>query len=606
MKHFFTCLILLTSFLVNSQTNTKPYDYFVQFNGDQLSKKVNITDVLNHTLINKYTEGKPNFDLNQYADLFRLDQKVSVHGNFTDSIPYYQVTIPIKNRNDIKQFMQRLNAKKEADSLPTATIEDFPLYSLLTADDKRSSIAWNDNYLVIVGFTKKHTSNLFDHSETLEEDSLEVSPIEEVQLEEPQVREPEIETTTQEVVEEAIPYKTDDFYAKHDLERQAFDSIQTIQRNEFIKILFEKGFTAPSSDKINIDADISSWINYGSVMSSFYDAYATLSQFTSYNKFLPGQKNLGNFVKGINLDFYFDNNNARVEEVIEYSKPMADIVNKIANRKINKNIYNYFPDKKPLGYMSYHINTKEALRNIPSFMSEIFNNKAFVKDDITIVTDLISTIVDEDATATLFDGDLSMFLHDIKNIEVMTKSYEYDDNYEEVEIEKKEKKSIPLFTIVFTSTHPTFGDKLLQLGVRKKLLIQKGNYYEITGTQGKYGDLFIIKNNDVVVIGNSLDHFNTNNGSFIKEVKKDLKQNYFLAKLNIPEISNAYSNTGETKTADIKKIDQFATQFSDVTLQSSKKLIDNKLKFELRLNSLKSNKNIILQTLDFVQELSAK
>jgi hypothetical protein len=602
MKHFFTYFILLTSFLVNSQTNTKSYDYFVQFNGDQLSKKVNILDVLNHSLINKYTEGKPDIDIKKYANLFKLDQKISIHGNFTDSIPYYQVTIPVKNRNDIKQFMEKLHAKKDTDSVATATIEHFPLYSLITAADKKSTMAWNDNYIVIVGFTKKYSSNLYDIPEIQEEIT-----VDEASNEGEPVEESPIDVNTPYTIEEATDSTavyTDNYYAEYELGRTTFDSLQSIQRNEFIKSLFEKGFTAPSSDKINATADISSWVNYSAAMSSFYDAYATLSQFTTYNKFLPSQKNWGNLVKGINLDFYFDNDNARVEEIIEYSKPMADIVNKIANRKINKSIYNYFPDKKPLGYMSYHLNTKEALKNFPTLTAEILSSAAITKDDMSIVTDLISTIVDEEATATLFDGDLSMFLHDVKEIELTKKSYEYDDNYEEIEVEKKEKKSIPLFSMVFTSTHPTFGDKLIQLGVRKKLLVQKGNYYEIAGTKGEYGDLFILKDNDVVVIGNTRDYFNANNGSFVKEVKKDLKQNYFLAKLNIPEISNAYSHTAETKTADIKKIDQFATQFSDITLQSSKKLIDNKLKFELRLNSLKSNKNIILQTLDFVQELS--
>jgi hypothetical protein len=49
-----------------------------------------------------------------------------------------------------------------------------------------------------------------------------------------------------------------------------------------------------------------------------------------------------------------------------------------------------------------------------------------------------------------------------------------------------------------------------------------------------------------------------------------------------------------------------AQQFSDVTLYSAKKLVDNKLKFELKLNSNKTDKNIILQTLDLVDELSKK
>ncbi len=577
-----------------SQTNQKQYDYFVQFNGNQLSKKVSIADVLNHPLMNKYKESKDYLDLDKYVALFQLDQKLTIHGNFTDSIPYYQVTIPIKSRASFKQFLiEKHTVNQDTDSVEVPVIQDFAKYSVYAPKNQKMSFAWNDNYLVIVELTKKYTSDKYTPNHEAVVDSVSVT--------EPYNEAIDIavdSTTTQ--TEEDYSETNNAEYEKAEAD---FNALQSEKQNLFIKSLFENGFVAPSSDKINVTADISSWLNYSSVMSKFNETYGALSQFASYNKFLPLQQNASNLVKGINLDFYFDNDNARVEEIIEYSESMAAVAEKITNRKINKNIFNYFPDQKPLGYMSYHINSKAALENFPSLTAQLFQNPQLVKEDVTLVADLISTIVDEEATATLFDGDLSMFLYNMKEIEVTTKSYGYDENYEETVTEQKTKKNIPLFSIVFTSTHPTFGDKLIQLGIRKKMLVQKGDFYQIIGTED-YGNVFIKKDKDVVIIANTLDYFTTGNGTFTKEAKKALKKNYISGQLNFDGIANAYDKTSEAKETDSKKIKTLSQQFRDFTFESPKKLIDNKLIFEFKLNTIKSDKNIILQTLDLADELS--
>lgn len=306
-------------------------------------------------------------------------------------------------------------------------------------------------------------------------------------------------------------------------------------------------------------------------MSGFNSAYKALAQFTTYNKFFPTQKNLGNFVKGINLDFYFDNDNARVEEIVEYSKSVADIVSSINTRKINKNIFNHFPSQKPLAYMTYHINSKAMLDHFPGLSAEIFSNSFLFKEDISVATDFISTIIDEEATATLFDGDLSMFLYDFTEREITVNTFEYDENYEQKSVEKKIKKSMPLFSVIFTSTHPTFADKLIQLGVRKKVLVPKGNYYEITGSQ-EYGNLFIFKDKDVIIVGNSIDNVFPKDDSFSKDIKKELKQNYFSAKVNVEKLVQAYNTSKESNASEIKKFNRLTQQFTDVTLYSAKNL----------------------------------
>ncbi|WP_119793533.1 hypothetical protein [Flavobacterium anhuiense] len=624
MKQFYTLIFLFATYFTFGQASPDKYDYFVQFNGNQLSKKVSINEVLNHPILTKYISKKPDFDLRQYTSIIQLDQKITIHGNFLDSVPFYQVTIPIKNKEAVTQYL----IEKQGANGKNSTIEEFGKYAVFTPSGVKRSFVWNDNYLVVFELTKRLPTKFYDSpggppilndpivaTETYEETAVEAPQVYDVPQapNPPKIAEPSVmrdepmvadvpagsaETAEQDYLYDGNPYE------EYTAEQAEFDKKLAEQQREIIKGLFENGFTAPSFSKINASADISSWVNYGGFMSSFYSLYNyPLALFGGYDKYLPMQKNFGNFIKGINLDFYFDNDNARIEEVVEYAAEIASVVSKISDRKINKNIFNYFPSEKPLGYVSYHANTKAALENFPSLMTELFQNPKFAKEDITLITDLISTIVDEEATAKLFDGDLSAFLYDTKEVEVMTKKYDYDENYEEKITEEKVKKDIPLFSVIFTSTHPTFGDKLLQLGVRKKVLVPNGNSYIIAGTK-EYGDIFITKEKDVVIVANTRDYFGTGKGSFAKDAKKDLSKNYISGKLDIAQTVKTFGK--KAKDSELDRMTKISSQFSDVSIESPKKLIDNKLKFVFKLSSFKSDKNIILQTLDLAEEMTSK
>ncbi|MCM0665518.1 hypothetical protein [Flavobacterium tyrosinilyticum] len=610
MKHFYTLIFLFATYFSFGQTVPEKYDYFVQFNGSQLSKKVSVDEVLNHPILTKYISKKPDFDLRKYAAIIKLNEKITIHGNFLDSVPFYQVTIPVKSKEAVRKYL----IEKQGANGTNSSIEDFGKYEVYTPSGVKRSFVWNDNYLVVIELTKRLPSKFYDVAETaVATDSIAISePYEETTVIEapvypPTIPVPPAKSTDSIVFEE--PVENDSLYdgnpyEEYTVEQAEFDKKLAEKQREIIKTLFENGFTAPISPKINVAADISSWVNYGGMMSSLYSMYNyPLSLFGGYDKYLPMQNNFGNFIKGINLDFYFDNDNARIEEEVEYSPEIANVVSKISNRKINKNIFTYFPAQKPLGYISYHANTKAALENFPSLMTELFQNSKFAKEDITLITDLISTIVDEEATAKLFDGDLSAFLYDTKEVEVLSKKYGYDENYEETITEEKVKKEIPLFSVIFTSSHPTFGDKLLQLGVRKKVLVQNGNIYTIIGTQ-EYDNIFILKDKDVVIVANTKEYFGAGNGSFTKDTKKDLSKNYISGKLNIAQTVKTFGKNA--KDSELDRMTKISSQFSDIAIESPKKLIDNKLKFVFKLNSFKSDKNIILQTLDMAAEMTSK
>ncbi|HEY1196622.1 hypothetical protein [Flavobacterium sp.] len=616
MKHFYTLILLFATYLTFGQ-NVAKHDYFIQFNGNQLSKKVSIDEVLNHPIITKYISKKPDFDLRKYTSIIKMDQKITIHGSFLDSVPYYQFTIPIQNKEAVRQYL----VEKQNANGKNGSIEDFGKYAVFTPKGVKRSFVWNENYLVVFELTKKLPSKFYDFAETsVAMDSVAVAePYEETVVDvpaygvptienPPTIAEPASKNTDPIIFDDPAEAEKDSLYdgnpyEEYTVQQAEFDKKLAESQKEIIKNLFENGFIAPTSSKINESADISTWVDYGGAISSLYSMYNyPMAVLGGLDKYLPMQKNFGNFIKGINLDFYFDNDNARIEELVEYSKDMAEVVSKISNRKINKNIFNYFPATKPLGYMSYHFNTKATLENFPSLMGEMLQSPKLLKEDITLITDLISTIVDEEATAKLFDGDLSAFLYGMKDVEVMTKKYGYDENYEEKITEEKVKKSVPLFSVIFTSTHPTFGDKLLQLGVRKKLLSQNGDYYQILGAK-EYGDLFILKDKDVVVVANTKDYFRTGNGSFVGDAKKVLGKNSIYGKLDIAQTVKSFGKNA--KQDDLVRINRITNQFSDFAIESPKKLIDNKFKFVFKLNSSQSNKNIILQTLDLADEMMA-
>jgi hypothetical protein len=315
------------------------------------------------------------------------------------------------------------------------------------------------------------------------------------------------------------------------------------------------------------------------------------------NNIIP--QNPTNFIEGLTFDFYFDNDKSRINQTIEYSEPLAKIMEKVIFRKPNKNIFNFFPKETPLAYLSYHWNSEETLKNYPQIFEQALSSLPFVKEDADIVTDLISTILDEKATATLLDGDVSFFLHNLETYESTSTSITYDENYEEVATENTVTNTRPIYSIIVTSTHPTIGNKLLDLGVRKKILVKENNHYLIKGSE-KTGKLYVFKDGDVVVFSNGLDYLNANTSSdFSEKLKKDLAKNYLSADFNFKKFGSNVSKISDLgRYAD--RLLKTCNQLSNIHCSSLKKMRKNTILIESELTSNYSNKNIILQTLDLI------
>ena len=196
-----------------------------------------------------------------------------------------------------------------------------------------------------------------------------------------------------------------------------------------------------------------------------------------------------------------------------------------------------------------------------------------------------------------------MFLHSMEPYEYKYTGYSYDENYEQVKEEKTITKTRPVFTMIMTSTHPTMGDKLLNLGVRKNVLVKENNYYVIKEFT-EVGKIVLLKDGDVFVITNGLNYLNNGSKSdFSKQVKKDLGKNYMYGNFDVQRFMKSLL-LSEDFGRETEKMLKVSNQFKNIEFKSSNKINDNKMKVEMEMNSNFSDKNIILQTLDLVDYLN--
>ena len=622
MKKIFYFLFLFPV-IVFGQSKQENYDYFVQFNTSQFAKKVDMDSLFNHKVFKSANEANSGFKLNDFISFIDKTKSVTIHGNFTDSIAYYQMTFPLKDAKGWNTFIQNKvnkNNLSTADSIQEI-IKVHSKHSVYSPKKDDFSLAWNENNFIIYGLIENNfqpnnfytvvDTSAVSFDEDYYDDEEEEYEVENVVLPPPpppvkgnaktiEVAEvPTKELVVEEVVEEAFDdeeYK--EWLASFEQEQTQERILKHEKQEEQIALLFENGFVTPTSSKINTSADISCWMNYEAVYGRMSSIYYLMGTFNPNRRI----NNSNNSIKGMNMDFYFENNKARMEQKVEYSESLANVMQKIVSRKPNKNIYNYFPKQAPLAYFSYHSSTEEVLKNYPEIMEQLLGNMLIDKQDTEIITDLISTIVDEEATATLFDGDISMFLHAMESYESTFISRTYDEDYEEVEEEKTITKTRPIFTMIMTSTHPTMGDKLLNLGVRKNLLQKVDGYYLVNQSED-LGDMIIIKKGDVMVFTNGLNYLNDGSKSdFTKKVKKDLSKNYFYGNIEIQRFFKAYVLNLDLGS-DTAKMIRLGNQFKNMEFKSSNKLNNRIMNLEMEMNSNFSNENIVLQTLDLIDFL---
>lgn len=338
------------------------------------------------------------------------------------------------------------------------------------------------------------------------------------------------------------------------LERQVADSLMTLDdpEDEWDTDEEDTGSIPPPEETIIMEEDFGNEYENIPPPTLDYNPSVGMAPRDPITKLLGNAFNPQTFMKRMEML----NNQLRVSAAIDfekggiyshiktYSNPIyMQMINAANENRPNKQLLKYLPADRLIFASSFSVNTK----NVYSYYKDYFIP---LLDSSGIITDLVeaySILLDEEAIFDMLEGDLMFAVTGITEMPQTTYQY-VQEGEETVMKEVIVNKPFPELLLMLTYKDDTNWKKLLRLGVRRRLIEQKGNVYVVT--KNKYVPefyiafnkkiLFVTNNKDLVY--NKLNTGYTGTKRISGELKKQLQQNNQSAYLDITNLMQAATN----------------------------------------------------------------
>lgn len=306
-------------------------------------------------------------------------------------------------------------------------------------------------------------------------------------------------------------------------------------------------------------------------VSSLQDVYNSISpELGTY-----GKSGLMKGYGSLSAKLFMDDKSFRISTGLELAKDQADAYKKIMNRKLNKKFLKYVNSDKAIGFMGYSIDTKAYLEEFPKLMKQTYG--AFLgrnmEEEIELGTDLFSLLLDEEAVSKVIKGDALFVINGLNTKDVTYTTYDYDDDYNQKEVTKTKKETLPDFLFMFSSEDNRLMNKLIKYGMNKRYVTVNNNIYKIEEKKSPVDIYFMIKDG-IVFFGNSLTEMQSiNDNTFKSAITKTHKT--LLAKNNFSFLFNAKNLVGKVPTEEIggeetaKKFNETLGKMGNVYMKSN-------------------------------------
>ncbi|WP_054852385.1 hypothetical protein [Olleya sp. ITB9] len=513
MKKLFTAVMLFTASIVFAQNTItkvpKEASIVASIKGENLTQLMSIEELNNSFVMQEMLKelSRKEADYSSIED-FGINIKASSHYFFqvNDSIMYNAFIIPVSNGDKFDAFVKNTNSRHEF--VNNNGIRSFK-------DNSEGGIIWNDNTLVIVEgslvdsyFNDKTVAkryglkpdNIYGYTDDAVTEAIEVEEAETVKEASEEIyEEEEIEETVIESTEDNNTYNYYDSYNNnYDIKRtlskqwdlkKAKEVLLQIEANSILK---NKSYLS----SIDNTAEATLWVNdFGKIYSQMLGS--------AYFRDLAGF-NLGAMYADNNLTakLFLEDDKMMLNTKYTMSDMMAKSYKKMSSRKLNKKFFDYVNEDKMIAYMSYAMDTKAMLEEYPKLMKSIYQNMPYYGEEAVLAIDLFSLLLDEEAVAEVLKGDMLFLLSGISKQEVTYTTYEYNDDYEYVEVEKKKTETLPDFLLMASSDDSEIITKLIKYSKNKEFVTFNDGFYTFKEKSSPISLHFLIKD-DIIFVGTS-------------------------------------------------------------------------------------------------------
>lgn len=434
-----------------------------------------------------------------------LDRGMAVFFNITESMEYLGVLYGIENTSTFEAYVR--------ENAVNGTIEEFEDFKILFFANNDELIAWNKDHAVYlkIEYLAENLKPLSSKSDAYwyrQYPELNPNPttdtyhrgeygIEEaIELYEQNDETPPVHEDTNAVKDEPFSqevlarmqveleiikadYEKQRLFRNHEL-KEAYQS----ELARYFNTTHEQSILSLKNYAVgkDLDADLYCWMqraafDFGYGVNDFY-----YSRRRGY--FRDIMLGLNYFIGDeIYANLFLKKDGITVLTDFKYNSKSTAIYEEIYDSKFSRNLLKHVNTEQVLWIASASVNSEKFWQHYPGIYAGLFGNRfdgyGEYTEEIEVLVDFFELILDEKALDELATGDAIFLVKDIVAVNVKYNSYEYNEDYSErTKVEKTRTEMLPRFVGLFTTKNEAFFEKILNLGVKHKLLIRTKNYYQ--------------------------------------------------------------------------------------------------------------------------------
>ncbi len=270
-----------------------------------------------------------------------------------------------------------------------------------------------------------------------------------------------------------------------------------------------------------------------------------------------------------------DDKKISVHTQMEMSPDMAAMQEKIMDRKLNKRFFRYIDIDSMLGYMSWALDTKAYLQQMPKMLEHTYQSMGMGVggEEASLAAEFISFLIDEEAIANMIKGDAMVVFDGVYQQQVNYTDYIYDEDYKATEVQKTRTETLPRFLMMMSSEENNLIKKLVNYGIKKSVVKENGAFYEMEIPKSPV-KLFLMHKDDIFFLTNSINNMEqisagTFKGNLSKKEKKNLSSHPFSMYINPKNISGKIAQTEFGATESLADMMNSFNKMGEVRMQAN-------------------------------------
>ena len=480
-------------------------------------------------------------------------------------------------------------------------LQELPDYDYGNYDDTEVYDVPEDD---VIPEAEESMEDAVDESdETVIESAETYDYIEDATLETPNDNDEEI---VDEVYEDDYSYENDPYNSvyntNYDIKKVLKEEWSTAQAIKILSQTADQSIINNQSYTASLDtnAEATFWVG------DFQKIYENLVGGMFYNA-LAGF-NLGAIYadSGMNAKLFAENDKMKLTTSITMSESMADSYEKMTDKKLNKKFLNYINEDRMVGYLAYAMNTEATLKEYPKLLKNLYANMPMYGEEASLAVDLFELLLDEEAVAKVLPGDMLFVLSGITQKERTYKTYNYNDDYEYEEVENTKMETVPDFLFMVSSEDQRLLKKLVDYGIKKKVMEAKNGYYALKIPESPL-EMFMSFKDDIVFMGTSeVEMKQIMIGTFVSKVsskhKKLIKDSNYTMYVSGKQLASKIP-MDDLKAADLKKLNWFLNNSEDAYIKSSR-MKGNTWQAEMVVGVPATEENSLKYIFNMIEEFS--